>query len=73
MFDTISTHMLFGKLFISKFGSKKVAKTQLDKKNKNSDFSAPLTSFDWNEIDPNLTLAAVSGGLLIIKLNILEC
>jgi len=23
-------------------------------KNKNSDFCAPLTSFDWNEIDPNL-------------------
>ena len=22
--------------------------------NKNSDFCAPLTSFDWNEIDPNL-------------------
>ncbi|WAR01519.1 DCAF7-like protein [Mya arenaria] len=23
-------------------------------KNKNSDFCAPLTSFDWNEVDPNL-------------------
>jgi len=22
--------------------------------NKNSDFCAPLTSFDWNEVDPNL-------------------
>ena len=22
--------------------------------NKNSDFIAPLTSFDWNEVDPNL-------------------
>ncbi|KAG8310051.1 ddb1 and cul4 associated factor 7 [Homalodisca vitripennis] len=25
-----------------------------DPKNKNSDFCAPLTSFDWNEVDPNL-------------------
>lgn len=24
------------------------------KQNKNSDFCAPLTSFDWNEVDPNL-------------------
>ena len=22
--------------------------------NNNSDFCAPLTSFDWNEVDPNL-------------------
>ncbi|GIY83291.1 DDB1- and CUL4-associated factor 7 [Caerostris extrusa] len=22
--------------------------------NKNSDFCAPLTSFDWNEVEPNL-------------------
>jgi hypothetical protein len=30
--------------------------------NKNSDFCAPLTSFDWNEIDPGnyLSIAQVS-------------
>ena len=26
----------------------------LQKKNKNSEFCAPLTAFDWNETDPNL-------------------
>lgn len=33
------------------------AETQLEcvlNNNKNSDFCAPLTSFDWNEVDPNL-------------------
>lgn len=40
--------------------------------NKNSDFCAPLTSFDWNEVDPNLlgkagrwrTCAAAASGTL---------
>lgn len=39
--------------------SKKVNKCEgvmdsLFSQNKNSDFCAPLTSFDWNEVDPNL-------------------
>ena len=34
-----------------------MSKTVMDSlflQNKNSDFCAPLTSFDWNEVDPNL-------------------
>ena len=46
--------------------------------NKNSDFCAPLTSFDWNEVDPNLLginiyiynyLALIIDGSLKAKVN----
>lgn len=33
---------------------KKGVNASLFSQNKNSDFCAPLTSFDWNEVDPNL-------------------
>lgn len=36
--------------------------------NKNSDFCAPLTSFDWNEVDPNLLGKKSVQGHLIMAL-----
>merc|ERR1711994_737687 len=45
--------------------------------NKNSDFCAPLTSFDWNEVDPNLLgtinchynfLRGVTNGDILLKM-----
>ncbi|GAB1602815.1 DDB1- and CUL4-associated factor 7 [Argonauta hians] len=50
--------------------------------NKNSDFCAPLTSFDWNEIDPNLlgtssidttcTIWGLETGQLLCRVNLVS-
>ena len=40
--------------FISQVSDTETRLECLLNNNKNSDFCAPLTSFDWNEVDPNL-------------------
>lgn len=52
-----SQGMLFFKsdvLFSLKVGETETRLECLLNNNKNSDFCAPLTSFDWNEVDPYL-------------------
>ena len=41
--------------------------------NKNSDFCAPLTSFDWNEVDPNLLGMKLVFRMLMTNSDLMSC
>ena len=50
--NSFKKHFLL--IFFSIVGEPETRQECLLNNNKNSDFCAPLTSFDWNEVDPNL-------------------
>ena len=50
--NSFKKHLLL--FFFSIVGEPETRQECLLNNNKNSDFCAPLTSFDWNEVDPNL-------------------
>ena len=52
--NSFKKHLLLFFFFFSIVGEPETRQECLLNNNKNSDFCAPLTSFDWNEVDPNL-------------------